>query len=58
MLIHGTADTVLRDESSRLIFERAREPKTLKLFAGADHGLTQAGDECCALVKQWLQEHL
>ena len=43
LLIHGTADTVLRDESSRLIFERAGEPKTLKLFSGANHGLTQAG---------------
>lgn len=58
LLIHGTADTVLRDESSRLIFERAGEPKTLKLFSGADHGLTQAGDEVFALVKQWLLEHL
>lgn len=28
LLIHGTADAVLRDESSRLIFERAGEPKT------------------------------
>jgi len=58
LLIHGGADTVLRDESSRLIFERACEPKTLKLFPGADHGLTQAGEEVFALVKQWLLDHL
>jgi len=54
LLIHGTADTVLREESSRLIFARAKEPKTLKLFAGADHGLTQVGDEVHQLVSQWL----
>jgi fermentation-respiration switch protein FrsA (DUF1100 family) len=54
LLIHGTADAVLPDESSRLIFERASEPKTLKLFPGADHGLTQVGDEVHALVRQWL----
>ena len=58
LLIHGCADTVLRDESSRLIFARAREPKTLKLIPSADHGLTQAGDEVFALVKQWMLEHL
>jgi len=56
LLIHGSADTVLRDESSRLIFERAGEPKTLKLFTGADHGLTQAGDQVFGLVRQWLLE--
>jgi uncharacterized protein len=58
LLIHGSADTVLREESSRLIFERAGEPKTLKVFPGADHGLTQVGDEVFALVRQWLLEKL
>jgi hypothetical protein len=48
----------LREESSRLIFERAGEPKALKLFPGADHGLTQVGDEVFALVRQWLLEKL
>ena len=56
LLIHGTADAVLPDECSRLIFERAGEPKTLKLFPGADHGLTQVGPEVHELVRQWLIE--
>ena len=56
LLIHGTADIVLPDESSKLIFERAREPKTLKLYPGADHGLSQAGEEVYQLVSQWLSE--
>jgi pimeloyl-ACP methyl ester carboxylesterase len=58
LLIHGSADTVLPDESSRLIFERAGEPKTIKLYPGADHGLTQAGDEVFGVVKQWVMEQL
>ncbi len=58
LLIHGTADTVLPDESSRLIFERAGEPKMLKLFPGAGHGLTQVGQELYDLVRQWLIENV
>lgn len=54
LLIHGTADTILPEESSRLIFERAGEPKILKLFPGADHGLTQVGEQVHELVRQWL----
>ncbi|HKD65489.1 MAG TPA: dienelactone hydrolase family protein [Candidatus Binataceae bacterium] len=58
LLIHGTADVILPDASSRMIFERAGEPKTLKLFPGADHGLTQVGDEVHQLVRQWLTERI
>jgi alpha-beta hydrolase superfamily lysophospholipase len=58
LLIHGTADTILSHESSKLIFEHAGEPKMLKLFEGADHGLSQAGDEVHELVRQWLGEKL
>jgi len=58
LLIHGTADAILSDESSKLIFERAGEPKTLKLFPDADHGLTQVGEEVHDLVRQWLIEKL
>jgi alpha-beta hydrolase superfamily lysophospholipase len=56
LLIHGTADAILSHESSRLIFEHAGEPKTLKLFDGADHGLSQVGEEVHDLVRQWLSE--
>jgi fermentation-respiration switch protein FrsA (DUF1100 family) len=58
LLIHGTADPILSHESSRLIFEHAGEPKTLKLFDGADHGLRQVGDEVHDLVSRWLSEKL
>ena len=54
MLIHGTGDTILPDQCSRMLYEGAAEPKTLKLFEGADHRLSQVGDELFALVQDWL----
>ncbi|MGH7933602.1 MAG: alpha/beta hydrolase [Candidatus Binataceae bacterium] len=58
LLIHGTADTILPDESSKMLYERAGEPKTLKLFPGADHRLGQVADELFALVQDWLMTKL
>jgi fermentation-respiration switch protein FrsA (DUF1100 family) len=58
LLIHGTADTILSHESSRLIFQHAGEPKMLKLLEGADHGLRQVGDEVHNLVVRWISEKL
>lgn len=58
LLLHGTSDTILSDESSRMLYERAGEPKTLKLFEGADHRFTNAGDELFATVRDWLLSHL
>jgi hypothetical protein len=54
LLIHGTADSVLPDQCSRILYERAGEPKVLKLFDGADHRLSPAGDELFALVCDWI----
>jgi pimeloyl-ACP methyl ester carboxylesterase len=56
MLIHGTADAVLPDQCSRMLYERAGEPKVLKLFDGADHRMNPAGDELFALVRHWIIE--
>ena len=54
LLIHGTADAILPDECSRMLYERAGEPKMLKLFDGADHRLGGRGDELFTLVQEWL----
>ena len=56
MLIHGAADTILSHESSQAIFERAGEPKLLKLLPGVGHGLAEAADEVYQLVSDWLIE--
>jgi uncharacterized protein len=55
LLIHGTADTILSDDCSRMLYERAGEPKMLKLFDGADHRLNGRTDELFTLVKDWIE---
>jgi alpha-beta hydrolase superfamily lysophospholipase len=58
LLIHGTADTVLPDQSSRILYERAGEPKTLKLLDGGDHRLTRFGDDLFKLVSDWIESNV
>src|SRR6516225_9684767 len=50
LLIHGTADTILSDQCSRILYERAGEPKMLRLFDNADHRLNGRSDELLLLV--------
>jgi len=54
LLIHGTADEILRPRCSEMIYERAGEPKRLMLFEGADHRLSGKGEELFALVDEWI----
>ena len=58
LLIHGTADTILSDECSRMLYERAGEPKMLKLFDNADHRLSGHGDQLFNLVQGWIESRL
>jgi alpha/beta superfamily hydrolase len=58
LLLHGTADTILPHACSEMIFERASEPKTLKLFPGADHRLSHSGDELFHTVRDWLLSNI
>jgi pimeloyl-ACP methyl ester carboxylesterase len=53
-LIHGTSDTILSHESSQALYDRAGEPKTLKLLPGVGHGLAESSDEVFDLVSGWL----
>ncbi len=57
LLVHGTADSVLPDNCSRMLYQRAGEPKMLKLFDGADHRLSGYGDELFSLVQGWIELH-
>jgi len=56
LLIHGTSDTILSHQCSEMLYERAGEPKTMKLYPGAGHILVEVGDELTALVSDWLME--
>jgi alpha-beta hydrolase superfamily lysophospholipase len=54
LLVHGTADTILSHQCSEMLFERAGEPKTMKLFPDAGHRLSEVADELAELVSGWL----
>jgi alpha-beta hydrolase superfamily lysophospholipase len=54
LLIHGDADTILPHESSQALYDRAGEPKTLKILPGVGHRLSEAADQLFDLVRDWL----
>tara|TARA_B100000745_G_scaffold117218_1_gene75745 strand:- start:126 stop:650 length:525 start_codon:yes stop_codon:yes gene_type:complete len=58
LLVHGENDKVLSPDSSRRILEWAQEPKELKLYPGAGHGLRECGQELRGFVGSWIQNHL
>lgn len=57
LLVHGTADAILPQQSSEALFERAGEPKRLELIAGGDHGFSAHGDKVYEIVERWILEH-
>lgn len=58
LLIHGTNDTVLSDRCSRQIYAAAGEPKEIKLYPGAGHGLDEVRQDVLDLLVRWLPEKL
>ncbi|HEX8329003.1 MAG TPA: dienelactone hydrolase family protein [Hymenobacter sp.] len=54
LLVHGTEDEILPDACSRNIFERALEPKELRLYPGCRHGLDECRDQVDTDVVNWL----
>jgi pimeloyl-ACP methyl ester carboxylesterase len=54
LLMHGTSDEILPDRCSRSIFERAREPKALKLYAACNHGLDACRESVDRDLNAWL----
>jgi alpha/beta superfamily hydrolase len=58
LLIHGTGDNTLNYMNSVEIADRAREPKKLVLYQGADHCISQNCKEMYELVREWFLERL
>jgi alpha/beta superfamily hydrolase len=56
LLVHGTADPVLDAAASKDIHQRAREPKRLVLYEGADHGLVSCAEKLFELLSAWMME--
>jgi pimeloyl-ACP methyl ester carboxylesterase len=58
LLVHGTGDTVLPASCSVDAYQRAGEPKELKLIDGAGHRLDEATDQVYSIVYQWIMDRL
>lgn len=60
LMIHGEADTYIKHEMARALFERARGPKDLWIVAKAKHNqaLTVAGEEYHARIVGFFDQHL
>lgn len=58
LLLHGTGDRTLPPSCSEYIYRIAHEPKEIRIFPGANHGLDQAAKEVDPLVRDWIKEKL
>ncbi|HVB97178.1 MAG TPA: dienelactone hydrolase family protein [Chloroflexota bacterium] len=58
LLVHGADDRVMPPECSRLIFERAREPKQLIVVPGAGHSFDDVESELHQILADFISENL
>jgi fermentation-respiration switch protein FrsA (DUF1100 family) len=60
LVIQAGADDVVPAAHGRLLYERAAEPRALRLIDGADHRLTEPVHrlEAMARSRDWFAQHL
>ncbi len=58
LLLHGSADRILPDYCSREIYQRAIDPKEMKIYTGCGHGLNECRDQVDHDLLQWLRQTL
>ncbi|MGB9927766.1 MAG: alpha/beta hydrolase [Methanosarcina sp.] len=58
LLIHGEADKTLPAGSSIYAYNLAHEPREIKIYRGAGHGLDEVSDKVYTKVKSWIKENL
>lgn len=58
LLVHGMEDAVISPRSTQMIYDEAREPKEVKWYEGAGHGLTECKEQLHDLLKGWLVKNL
>ncbi len=58
LLMHGTADEILPDRCSQQIYERASEPKEIRLYQGCRHGLDECREQIDNDLRNWLKQQL
>lgn len=54
LLIHGEADETLPPSSSVYAYNLAHEPKKIKIYENAGHGLSEVSDSVYNEVKNWI----
>ena len=58
LLVHGTDDAIIPTRASQFIYDLAQQPKELRFYEGAGHGLTECREELDELLFGWLKEKL
>ena len=58
LLVHGTDDAIIPVRASQFIYDLAGQPKELRFFQGAGHGLNECREELDELLFGWLREKL
>ena len=58
LLIHGADDAIIPVRASQFIYDLAQQPKELRYFEGAGHGLSECREELDELLFGWLKEKL
>lgn len=58
LLIHGKVDETLPPSSSVYAYNLAHEPKKIKLYEDAGHGLAEVSEEVYTEVKDWIIANL
>lgn len=58
LLIHGKADETLPPGSSVYAYNLAHEPKKIKIYENAGHGLSEVSDEVYREVRHWIRDNL
>jgi putative redox protein len=57
LLIHGDQDAVVSPGEARVLYDAAREPRTLKVIAGGDHQFSGHYLEAWKITFAWLEEN-
>jgi len=57
LLVHGDSDDVIPTDHSRLLYDKAGEPRQLNILGGANHVFSNIRQEdLCKLVSEWIFE--
>jgi len=53
MLFHGTGDSTLSDKCSRILYQRANDPKAIVLYPGDDHAISKNAKGLTEKLVEW-----